>query len=224
MEEPRKTKEAFQIIGQMQSDGVIGKYAIGGAIAALFYLQPFATQDMDVFLVLPKPAGSEIYSLSEIYEYLEKHGSKPEGLWITIAGWPVQFIPPSSPLDQEAIDQAVQADFEGEKVWIMTAEHLTAISIETGRPKDIDRALRFVQQADLDQEKLRSILTRHGLMKKWNKFEREHLSRELRAPNQFRQRVAYRRKMAKASPESKMQIIEELREVGARARRSRRES
>ena len=224
MEEPRKTKEAFQIIEQMQRDGVIGKYAIGGAIAAMFYLQAFTTQDLDVFLDLPKPVGSEIYSLASIYEYLEKRGAKAEGFHINIAGWPVQFIPPNSALDREAIDVAVHVPYEGEQVWIMTAEHLIAISLQTGRLKDLERIVRFIQQADVDHSKLRSILDRHDLLKKWKKFERDYLSKEMNPPEPFRGKLEYRRRMAKASPESKMQTIEELREVGARARRSRRQS
>ena len=30
----------------MQADGVIGKYAIGGAVGATFYLEPAATLDL----------------------------------------------------------------------------------------------------------------------------------------------------------------------------------
>jgi hypothetical protein len=33
----------------MQSDGVIERYAIGGAVGATFYLEPIATLDVDIF-------------------------------------------------------------------------------------------------------------------------------------------------------------------------------
>ena len=34
----------------MRTDGVIGKYAIGGAVGATFYLEPSATLDIDEVL------------------------------------------------------------------------------------------------------------------------------------------------------------------------------
>ena len=36
----------------MLADGVIDQYAIGGAVAATFYLEPAATIDVDVFVHL----------------------------------------------------------------------------------------------------------------------------------------------------------------------------
>jgi hypothetical protein len=43
-------KATLEAINQMQADGVIGKYAIGGAVGATFYLQPAATLDVDISL------------------------------------------------------------------------------------------------------------------------------------------------------------------------------
>jgi hypothetical protein len=34
----------------MQAEGVIGKYAIGGAVGATFYLEPSATLDVQIFV------------------------------------------------------------------------------------------------------------------------------------------------------------------------------
>ena len=38
-------KEAIAIINRMQADGIIGRYAIGGAVGATFYLEPITTLD-----------------------------------------------------------------------------------------------------------------------------------------------------------------------------------
>jgi hypothetical protein len=46
-------KVTLETINQMQADGVIGKYAIGGAVGATFYLEPAATLDVDIFVTLP---------------------------------------------------------------------------------------------------------------------------------------------------------------------------
>jgi hypothetical protein len=36
-------KETLELINQTQADGVIGEYAIGGAVGAMLYLEPVAT-------------------------------------------------------------------------------------------------------------------------------------------------------------------------------------
>jgi hypothetical protein len=41
-------KATLAVINQMQAVGVIGRYAIGGAVGATFYLEPSATLDIDV--------------------------------------------------------------------------------------------------------------------------------------------------------------------------------
>jgi hypothetical protein len=68
------------VLNQMEDEGVIGKYAIGGAIAAFFYLEPAATFDVDIFIPLEAPA-ADLISLSSIYEYLRAKGyrEKNEG-------------------------------------------------------------------------------------------------------------------------------------------------
>lgn len=45
-------RETLRIINQTKADGVIGKYAIGGAVGASFYLEPFTTKDLYVFVNL----------------------------------------------------------------------------------------------------------------------------------------------------------------------------
>ena len=43
-------KATLEVINRMQADGVIGQYAIGGAVGATFYLEPVATLDIDIFV------------------------------------------------------------------------------------------------------------------------------------------------------------------------------
>ena len=154
----------------MQADGVIGKYAIGGAVGATFYLEPAATLDVDVFVSLPKAGHGALLSLAPIYEYLTARGCKTEGEYVVIEGWPVQFLPPSDALGEEALAQAVETEVEGMRTWVMTAEHLVAIALQTGRAKDFSRILQFVESGVLNAGKLDSILTRHGLLAKWEQF------------------------------------------------------
>jgi hypothetical protein len=158
----------LEVINQMQADGVIGSYAIGGAVGATFYLEPVATLDIDVFVSLQKAAGSSL--ISPIYDYLTERGHKAEKEYIIIGGWPVQFLPPGSALEEEALSQAIETDVEGVRTRVMTAEHLTAIALQTGRARDAARVLQFIESGTLDTDRLDVILKRHGLIEKWEQF------------------------------------------------------
>ncbi|HEY1717566.1 MAG TPA: hypothetical protein VGH42_04630 [Verrucomicrobiae bacterium] len=169
-------KATLQVINQMQADGVISRYAIGGAIGATFYLEPTSTFDIDVFVALGNVPGSSLVSLEPIYRYLQSRGYLPEKECILIEGWLVQFLPPGDALDEEALAQAVQTDANGVPVRVMTAEHLVAIALKVGRPKDKIRTAQFAESGILDEKKLRQILERHGLLAKWNQFNDKYLN------------------------------------------------
>ena len=87
-------KNILKVINRMKQDGVIDRYAIGGAVAAIYYLEPAATLDIDIFVFLPKTPGATLLSLSPIYQYLTKLGFKTEKEYVLIDKWPVQsFLP-----------------------------------------------------------------------------------------------------------------------------------
>jgi hypothetical protein len=160
----------------MEADGVIGRYAIGGAIGAVFWLEPMTTKDIDVFVVLPKSLGAGLLTLTPIYEYLGARGYMTSGQYIVIEGWPVEFIPPGTPLVEEALSESVERDVDGISTRVFTAEHLAAICLQVGRLKDFDRLTRFIDQGALDAERFEAILLRHGLVDKWNVFRQSFLS------------------------------------------------
>lgn len=58
----------------------------------------------------------------------------------------------------------------------MTAEHLAAIALQTGRAKDKARLLQFIEAGVLDAARFQAILVRHGLVADWQKFERQFLN------------------------------------------------
>ena len=169
-------KVTLETINQMQADGVIGKYAIGGAVGATLYLEPAATLDVDIFVTLPAAPDSLLLSLEPIYDYLKARGGTVKDEHIVIGGWPVQFLPPSNDLEREAVTESVATDVEGVTTWVMSAEHLVAIALRTGRSKDHIRILQFIEQKAVDRDELQSILERHGLSSKWLQFESKYLA------------------------------------------------
>ena len=128
-------RATLEVINQMQADGVIGKYAIGGAVGATLYLEPAATLDVDIFVVLPTAPGALLLSLTPIYDYLKARGGKVKDEYVEIGGWPVQFLPLGNELEQEAVDQAVATTVDGVPTWVMAPEHLVAIALRTAVSK-----------------------------------------------------------------------------------------
>lgn len=158
----------------MVKDGVIEQYAIGGAVAAIFYIEPINTNDLDVFFHV-KQTSNQFEILTPLYRYLIRLGYKPKGETVEIEDWPVQFLPVFNPLVEEAVAQAKEVTFRRTKTRVMTAEHLVGIMLKTGRLKDHARIQQFFQHRAVDRRKLASILDRHNLAKQWNAFERKYL-------------------------------------------------
>jgi hypothetical protein len=100
----------LEVINQMQASGIIGKYAIGEAVGATFYLEPSATLDVDVFVELPTSRGSPLLSRTP---YLTARGCKVNGTHVVIGDWPVQFLAPSNALEHEALAQAIETRWRG---------------------------------------------------------------------------------------------------------------
>ncbi len=170
--------DVFVIVNRMQADGVIGRYALGGAVAATFYMEPVATVDVDIFVAFPPREGSRLLSSQPIFDYLTAGGHSIDGEYVVISGWPVQFLPPTGPLLEEAMARAEEIDVEGVPVRVITAEHLAAVALETGRAKDHARLVQLVESGVLHTGVLDEILRRHDLVDAWRAFLRRFLERQ----------------------------------------------
>jgi len=172
-------QQVIRTINQMHADGIIESYAIGGAVGATFHLEPVSTLDVDIFVSFRPEPGSLLISPQPIYNYLTARGCATDGEYIIIAGWPVQFLPPTGALVEEALTKAVVYDVAGVPARVFTAEYLAAIALETGRAKDKARLLQFIESGILDASTFKDILTRHALTGQWAQFERQFLSDNL---------------------------------------------
>lgn len=168
--------QVIAMINQMEDAGVIERYAIGGAVGATFYLEPVATLDVDIFVAFKSQAGQHLLSLQPIYDYLSERGGVIEGEYVVIAGWPVQFLPPTSPLVEEAMAEAVVVNIDELPARVFTAEHLTAVALQTGRAKDKARLLQFIESGAIDAARFEAILVRHELSSRWREFKKTFLA------------------------------------------------
>ena len=123
-----------------------------------------------MFVTLPTSVSGTLLTLSPIYNYLLGRGYKPEGQFIVIENWAVEF----TPLVEEALGTAVVRDVNGVATRVFTAEHLAAISLQVGRARDHDRVSRFIEQDALDAGRFDDIIRRHGLLEKWHEFQQRY--------------------------------------------------
>ena len=65
-------QKVCDVLEKVLTEGVVGKYAIGGATAAGFHGEPLATRDIDVFCFLNVPEGSFLVSLEPIFKKLSE--------------------------------------------------------------------------------------------------------------------------------------------------------
>jgi hypothetical protein len=153
----------------MVKDGVIEDYVIGGATALLYFSEPTFTEDIDVFVYLMRKGDSTIVDMTPLYEYLTtRKGYRHDGDYILVEGFPVQFIVPYDALSVEAFSKAVVVSLAGNRVKIFDIEYLIAIMVQLGKRKYRERLRIIVEDKPYDEAKLTDIVTRFGLIEKWN--------------------------------------------------------
>jgi len=92
------------------------------------------------------------------------------------AGWAVQFLPVASDLDAEALAMATDVDLRihpneaAVKTRVLRPEHLIAIALRVGRPKDSLRIIQFLEEEAVNIAALCGVIARHGLRDAWLAF------------------------------------------------------
>src|SRR5437879_3244569 len=163
-------KKTFAILNDMVADGAIENYAIAGAIGAIFYVEPFATQDIDVFILMPETQ-DELIAKIPGWDYLRDRGySEMRGEALIIEDWPVQFMPVSNALEEEAYMNAETLPFEDTPVRVVLAEHLVAIMLKLGRPKDFAGVQMFFAHDAVEREALMNVIVENELDEQWEAF------------------------------------------------------
>lgn len=157
-------RDALAAMNQLVAEGIVGSYAIGGAVGASFYLPAMQTEDVDVFVSLATNK-SKVVSLAPVYAALGALGGKPEGQYVRFGAWPLQVLTDANPLITEAIRDAKPVTFDGIPTRVFTAKHLCAIALQTGRTKDLLRVALFLEHGAVTRKALSTLLERYDLEK-----------------------------------------------------------
>jgi len=165
-------ERVLQVINGMEAAGVIDNYAIGGGIAAIYYIEPYDTDDLDIFVPVSAVAigNAGLISLEPIYSHLTQMGYEASREGVLIEDWLVQFIPTFHPIQVEALQNTVHVKYGETETKIFSAEYLAAELLRSGRLKDQARVLALLGTGKLDKDLFHDIIRRHGLTEKWAAF------------------------------------------------------
>jgi len=155
-------EKTLEVIEDLLKKGLVKKYAIGGGIAAIFYIESILTYDIDIFFI-PAEKDQNLLALSSIYEYLKERGYQPEKEYIVIGGIPVQFLPVFNELVEEAVNEAAPTLYKDIETKVMKLEYLIAIMLQTNRPKDRERVIQALNEGKIDSVLLKKILNKFEL-------------------------------------------------------------
>jgi hypothetical protein len=164
-------KKTLEVLNGLERQGLLMRYAIGGAVATLFYpIAPAETEDLDILVLLPPDKAASLDPLVDLHQELTRHGYQWNGPYLMIEGMPVQFLVAYSPLVEEAIMSAVVMPYDDIMTRVPTAEHLTAIMLATGRAKDRGRFDQMLRDVPLDRDELGRLVELHGLADRFRQW------------------------------------------------------
>ena len=95
--------DVLRAANELVSAGLIRDYALGGALAAIYYTEPVTTYDADIIFVASDKSLS--VGIPEIYARLQSKGWRVEREHLLVKDFPVQFIAASG-LTEEAVREA----------------------------------------------------------------------------------------------------------------------
>lgn len=152
--------DVLRAANELVSAVLIEDYALGGALAAIYYVEPFTTYDADIFFVSnDETMGAGIPA---IYAHLQSKGWRVERDHLLANDFPVQFLAASG-LTEEAVRHAKRIEYEGVPAKVFRPEYIIAIAASVGRHKDLARIDQIFEQAEVDRSLLDDILRRYNL-------------------------------------------------------------
>jgi len=152
--------DVLRAANELVSADFIKDYALGGALAAIYYTEPVTTYDADImFIASDKTLNAGIPA---IYSHLQSKGWRVEREHLLLKDFPVQFLAASG-LTEEAVRNANSIEYESIPAKVLKPEYIIAIAASVGRHKDFARIEQMLDQVKIDKALLDDILHRYNL-------------------------------------------------------------
>ena len=152
--------DVLRAANELVSADFIKDYALGGALAAIYYTEPVTTYDADImFIASDKTLNAGIPA---IYSHLQSKGWRVEREHLLLKDFPVQFLAASG-LTEEAVHNANSIEYESIPAKVLKPEYIIAIAASVGRHKDFARIEQMLDQVKIDKALLDDILHRYNL-------------------------------------------------------------
>src|SRR5436190_9291460 len=152
--------DVLRAANELIAAGLIKDYALGGALAAIYYTEPFTTYDADIVFVASNKTLSA--GIPAIYSHLQSNGWRVEREHLLVKDFPVQFLAASG-LTEEAVRNAKPIEYEGVPARVFRPEYIIAIAASVRRHKDLARIEQLMSHAKIDKSLLDDILRRYNL-------------------------------------------------------------
>jgi hypothetical protein len=152
--------DVLRAANELVSARLIKDYALGGALATIYYTEPITTYDADIIFVASDKTLSA--GIPAIYSHLQSKGWRVEREHVLMKDFPVQFLAASG-LTVEAVRNANRIEYEGVPAKVFRPEYIIAIAASVGRYKDLARIEQLLEQAKIDKALLDDILHRYNL-------------------------------------------------------------
>jgi hypothetical protein len=152
--------DVLRAANELVSAGLIEDYALGGALAAIYYTEPFTTYDADIVVIARDKTLTA--GTPAIYSHLRSRGWRVEREHLMIKGFPVQFLAASG-LTEEAVRKAKKIEYDGVPAKVFRPEYIIAIAASVSRHKDLARIEQLMTQTKIDKAMLDDILRRYSL-------------------------------------------------------------
>jgi hypothetical protein len=152
--------DVLRAANELVAAGLIEDYAPGGALAAIYYVEPFTTYDADIIFVAAEKGLTA--GIPAIYAHLQERGWRVEREHLLVQGFPVQFLAAAG-LTEEAVREARTIEYEGVPAKVFRPEYIIAIAASVGRHKDLARIEQLLEQTEIDRTLLADLLGRYNL-------------------------------------------------------------
>src|SRR5438094_7967993 len=141
--------DVLRAANELVSAGLIKDYALGGALAAIYYTEPFTTYAADIIFVASDKTLTA--GIPVIYSHLQSKGWRIEREHLLIKDFPVQFLAASG-LTEEAVRNAKRIEYEVVPAKVFRPEYIIAIAASVGRHKDFTRIEKILDQVKMDKQ------------------------------------------------------------------------